>query len=179
MVRKWLTMASILTALFNMERAMRVAILVITLIAFPALCAAASPGVEMSIQDQNKKLVRDFYELAFNAHKPTEAAKKYIGDRYIQHNPFVPNGAAAFYEYFEGEFKKHPKSHVTIYRVLADGDLVALHLNSKLDDADPGRAIVDIFRVENSKIVEHFDVIQQVPDKTANGNTMFGGDNAK
>lgn len=66
-----------------------------------------------------------------------------------------------------------------IHHAISDGDLVALHLNSKIDDADPGRAIVDIFRVENGKIVAHFDVIQPVPEKTANGNTMFDGNNAK
>ena len=123
----------------------------------------------------NKKTVVDFYELAFNQHKPTEAAKKYFGDKYIQHNPNVPNGAAAFYGYFEGYFKQHPKSRVKIHRVLADGDLVALHLHSKMDETDLGRAIVDIFRLENGKIVEHFDVVQPVPAKTANGNTMFEG----
>jgi len=123
--------------------------------------------------EKNKKLVRDFYEMAFNQHKPTEAAKKYIGDKYIQHNPHVPNGAAAFYGYFEGFFKEHPKSRVEIKRVLGDGDLVALHLNSKMDDKDRGKAIVDIFRVENGKIVEHWDVVQDVPEKAANENTMF------
>ncbi len=125
--------------------------------------------------DKNKKIVIDFYELAFNQHRPTEAAKKYIGNKYIQHNPNVPNGAAAFYNYFEGHFKKNPESHVIIKRALADGDLVALHLHSKENKADLGRAIVDIFRLENGKIVEHFDVVQAVPEKTANGNTMFEG----
>ncbi|TDP55447.1 putative SnoaL-like aldol condensation-catalyzing enzyme [Bacteriovorax stolpii] len=129
-----------------------------------------------TLQEKNKKLVVDFYELAFNKHKPTEAAKKYIGNKYIQHNPHVPNGAEAFYNYFEGHFKKNPESHVIIKRALADGDLVALHLHSKENKADLGRAIVDIFRVENGKIVEHFDVVQEVPAKTANGNTMFEGD---
>ncbi|WII72058.1 nuclear transport factor 2 family protein [Bdellovibrio sp. 22V] len=129
--------------------------------------------------EENKVLVRDFYEMAFNQHKPREAAKKYIGKKYIQHNPYVPNGAAAFYEYFEDYFKKNPKSHVVIHRALADGDLVALHLHSKQNEKDRGKAIVDIFRVENGKIVEHFDVIQDVPEKTANGNTMFGGSNEK
>jgi predicted SnoaL-like aldol condensation-catalyzing enzyme len=123
--------------------------------------------------DQNKKIVRDFYELAFNQHKPREAAETYIGDRYIQHNPFVPNGAAPFYLHFEDYFKEHPQSHVVFSHVLAEGDLVVLHLNSKADEKDLGRAIVDIFRVENGKIVEHWDVAQAVPEKTASGNSMF------
>ena len=125
------------------------------------------------MQENNKKIVRDFYELAFNRHKPTEAAKKYIGDKYIQHNPYVPDGAAAFYGYFEGFFKEHPQSRVEIKRVLGDGDLVVLHLHSITDAKDRGRAIVDIFRVDNGKIVEHWDVTQDVPAQSANANTMF------
>ena len=123
--------------------------------------------------DQNKKFVHDFYDLAFNQHKPREAATLYIGDQYIQHNPFVPNGVAPFVEHFEGYFKEHPKSHVVFSHIVAEGDLVVLHLNSKADEKDRGRAIVDIFRVESGKIVEHWDVAQVVPEKTASGNTMF------
>lgn len=139
------------------------------------LAILSVPAFAGPIQEANKKLVVDFYELAFNAHKPTEAAKKFIGNKYIQHNPHVPNGAKPFYSYFEEYFKKNPESHVSIKRTAADGDLVFLHLHSKENKTDLGRAIVDIFRVENGKIVEHFDVIQDVPEKTANGNTMFDG----
>ncbi|MGZ3695828.1 MAG: nuclear transport factor 2 family protein, partial [Bdellovibrionota bacterium] len=140
-----------------------------------SLSSAAFAG---SVQEKNKKIVKDFYELAFNKHQPTEAAKKYIGDKYIQHNPRVPNGAAAFYNYFEGFFKEYPKYKVVIHRALADGDLVAIHTHSMKDDKELGLAVIDIFRLENGKIVEHFDVGQAVPKKTANGNTMFEGSNA-
>lgn len=139
---------------------------------------AAKKTDSNSAEELNKKVVTEFYELAFNQHKPTEAAKKYFGDKYIQHNPQVPNGAAAFYNYFEGFYKEHPKANVKIHRVIADGDLVALHLHSKTDEKDLGRAVVDIFRLESGKIVEHFDVAQTVPAKTANGNTMFDGSKA-
>lgn len=137
-----------------------------------ALVAAAAHAKE-STQERNKKVVTDFYEMAFNQHKPTDAAKKYFGNKYIQHNPNVPNGAEAFYRYFEPYFQQHPQAHSKIYQALADGDLVALHVHSVQDDKDLGRAIVDIFRLENGKIVEHWDVIQAVPEKTANGNSMF------
>ena len=153
-----------------------------------ALAAGTVPAAAAPVQTaadsrtateaENARIVTAFYELAFNQHRPTEAARLYIGDRYIQHNPNVPNGAAAFYGYFEGFFRENPQSHVTIHRVIADGDLVALHLHSQETPDDPGRAIVDIFRVENGKIVEHFDVIQAVPATIANGNTMFQGDKA-
>jgi predicted SnoaL-like aldol condensation-catalyzing enzyme len=144
-----------------------------TLIAAAFAVAAATQAFGGPMQENNKKIVRDFYELAFNQHKPTEAAKKYVGDKYIQHNPHVPDGAAAFYGYFEGFFKEHPQSRVEIKRVLGDGDLVVLHLHSITDAKDRGRAIVDIFRVENGKIVEHWDVTQDVPPQSANTNTMF------
>jgi predicted SnoaL-like aldol condensation-catalyzing enzyme len=141
---------------------------VFTLVLFFAL-----PAVGGTTEADNKKMVRDFYEMAFNQHNPTEAARRYIGDRYIQHNPYVPDGAAAFYGYFESFFAAHPQSRVEIKRVIAEGDLVVLHLHSRIDDQDRGRAIVDIFRIENGKIVEHWDVVQDVPAKSANSNTMF------
>ncbi|WP_292056539.1 MULTISPECIES: nuclear transport factor 2 family protein [unclassified Brevundimonas] len=137
-----------------------------------------SSASRTSTEAENARIVTTFYDLAFNQHQPTEAARLYIGDRYIQHNPAVPNGAAAFYGYFEGFFRDNPQSRATIHRVIVDGDLVALHVHSQETPDDPGRAIVDIFRVENGKIVEHFDVIQTVPATTANGNTMFSGDKA-
>jgi predicted SnoaL-like aldol condensation-catalyzing enzyme len=134
---------------------------------------ASHAATDKSVQEKNKAIVLDFYDLAFNKHKPTEAAAKYIGTQYVQHNPHVPNGAKPFTEYFEGFFKENPQSHVVVAHVLADGDLVALHLNSKLNKDDRGDAVVDFFRLKDGKIIEHWDVIQPVPEKTANGNTMF------
>lgn len=159
-------------------------LMALTMSAGAAAAAPAPPRTQTPAADRtpteaaNAEVVVAFYELAFNQHRPTEAARRYIGDRYVQHNPHVPNGAEAFYGYFEGFFRDHPQSRVTIHRVIADGDLVALHLLSQESPDDPGRAIVDIFRLENGKIVEHFDVIQAVPATTANGNTMFDGDKA-
>jgi predicted SnoaL-like aldol condensation-catalyzing enzyme len=159
------------------------ALAALTLAASPLPASAQTPppaasGSRTATEAENARIVTAFYELAFNQHRPTEAARLYIGDRYIQHNPHVPNGAEAFYGYFEGFFRENPQSRVTIHRVIVDGDLVVLHLHSQETPDDPGRAIVDIFRVENGKIVEHFDVIQDVPATTANGNTMFEGDKA-
>lgn len=130
------------------------------------------------VEEANKTIVRAFYEMAFRDRQPTKAAQTYIGNTYIQHNPRVPNGAAAFYGFFENYLKQNPLSSSTIKRMVAENDLVVLHAHAKTNPEDRGRAIVDIFRVENGKIVEHWDVIQDVPERSANGNTMFEGNKA-
>ena len=123
--------------------------------------------------DENKKTVTSFYNLSFVDHKPSEAADLYIGKKYIQHNPYVPDGKKAFTDYFVPFFKQHPDAKSEIKHAAAEGDLVFLHVFDKKDKSDRGKAVVDIFRVENGKIVEHWDVMQEIPEKAANQNTMF------
>ena len=122
--------------------------------------------------EANKKIVVDFYEKGLNQ-KDYDAAAKYFGPRYIQHNPGAANGPEGFKRLVTFLKEKFPNSHNEIKRVIAEGDLVVLHVHSKREPTDRGRAIVDIFKVENGKIVEHWDVIQDVPEKSANDNTMF------
>jgi predicted SnoaL-like aldol condensation-catalyzing enzyme len=125
-------------------------------------------------KEKNKELVTTFYELAINQKKPTEAAGKYIGLPYTQHNPEVPrNGPEGFIQFVEGMFKKHPELTVTVHRAVADENFVALHVHLKRDERDPGIAVAEFFLVLNGKIVEHWDVMQPVPEKTASGNSMF------
>ncbi|HKU42727.1 MAG TPA: nuclear transport factor 2 family protein, partial [Polyangiales bacterium] len=109
----------------------------------------------------------------FKDKKPEEAFARYGGDKYIQHNPRVPDGKDAVIGYFIPFFKNNPEASWEIKRVIADGDLVVLHVHSRSNASDRGRAIVDIFRVEKGKVVEHWDVIQDIPEKSANTNTMF------
>lgn len=135
-----------------------------------ALFVALSP---LQAFADNKKLVRDFYETAFVKHQPEEAMKLFVGDKYIQHNPHVKNGKEPFIEYFSVFFKKNPKATTDIKRMIAEGDLVAVHAHSKANAKDLGYAAIDIFRIENGKIVEHWDAVQNVPAKSANSNTMF------
>ena len=122
--------------------------------------------------EANKKIVVDFYEKGLNQ-RDYDAAAKYFGPRYIQHNPGAANGPEGFKRLVTFLKEKFPNSHNEIKRVIAEGDLVVLHVHSKREPTDRGRAIVDIFKVENGKIVEHWDVIQDVPEKSANDNTMF------
>lgn len=157
----------------------------VLLLSFPALTMTqAAEAKRVSVADQNqqteinkteinKKIVTDFYEGVFLKHQVKEYADRYIGSQYIQHNPHVPDGKEPFVNYFTQYFKEKPQAKNSIKRVIADGDLVALHVHSVQNNQDLGEAIVDIFRVENGKIVEHWDVIQPITISSANTNTMF------
>lgn len=125
------------------------------------------------LTEQNKNLVIDFYQGVFTKHQVTEYSDRYLDKRYIQHNPHVADGKAPFVDYFKDYFKKNPEANNQIKRVIASGDLVILHVHSTQNSQDRGQAIVDIFRVEDGKIVEHWDVIQEVPAQSANNNSMF------
>jgi len=122
--------------------------------------------------EQNKKIVVDFYEKAINQ-KDFEAASKHFGPRYTQHNPVAadgPEGLKAFLQFLKENF---PSSKSEIKRVFADGDYVILHVHAVREPGARGSAIVDIFKLENGKIVEHWDVVQPIPEKAANSNGMF------
>ena len=121
----------------------------------------------------NKRIVREFYDLAFNQKKPAEAASKYLGRVYRQHNPGAGDGPDAFVAFVTGSVKSYPSLRFDLKRIIAEGDLVTTHSHMTLDPTDHGSAVMDIFRVENGKIVEHWDVSQQIPAQSANNNTMF------
>lgn len=147
------------------------ALLVLTACAPTAVTPDASDDV-LSAAEANRELVVDFYNQFFNDHD-VAGASEVVADDYIQHNPFVPDGKEPFVGYFTGYFEENPDSRAEIVRSAVDGDLVFLHVRSTVNEDDRGTAVVDIFRVEDGMIVEHWDVIQPVPEEAANSNTMF------
>ena len=132
----------------------------------------AAHARDLAQEERNRQIVVDFYTGVFERHEVAKSSELLV-DSYIQHNPGVPDGKQAFVSYFTELFKKNPAARSRIVRSATSGDLVYLHVHSTANDKDLGRAIVDIFRVKDGKIVEHWDVIQAVPDKARNNNTMF------
>ncbi len=141
------------------------------LLAF-ALILLAPFAAQAADTEANKKVVLDFYEKGLNQND-FEAAAKHFGPRYIQHNPGAPDGIEGFKGFIAFRKEKFPKARAEIKRVFAEGDFVILHVHAIREPGERGSAIVDIFRLENGKIVEHWDVVQPIPEKPANTNTMF------
>jgi len=149
---------------------------------FPGGGTAGSPGTGedqvrgQMMKDQlesNKTIVRDFYNLAMNLKKPEEAAARFIGPYYRQHNPGAGDGAGPFIAFVKGFISAFPTLHFSFKRIIAEGDLVVVHSHLVRHKDDRGVAVMDIFRLENGRVVEHWDVLQDVPEHSANENTMF------
>ncbi|ELY3773914.1 ester cyclase [Cronobacter dublinensis] len=132
---------------------------------------AVASARQSDVEEANRQRVITFYDRFFNQHDT--AAADVVADDYRQHNPEVPDGKAPFVNYFSGFFRDNPQSRAKVIRSAADGDLVWLQVHSTNGSHDRGQAVLDIFRVKDGKIVEHWDIIQDVPEKAANANTMF------
>ncbi|MFY2026627.1 nuclear transport factor 2 family protein [Achromobacter xylosoxidans] len=130
--------------------------------------AQASPEQEAA----NKAAVLAFYEKGLNQ-KDANAALRYLGDRYVQHNPNAADGPEGFRKFVAFLRDKYPQSRSEIKRVFTDGDYVILHVHAVREPGTRGNAIIDIFRLEKGRIVEHWDAVQPIPEQSANGNGMF------
>lgn len=118
----------------------------------------------------NKQMIRDYYELALNK-KDFAAARAYIGDSYTQHNPDIPNGPEGLGGFIDWIKEELPDLKVDFVRMIADGDFVVMH--NRGNNSPNTMAVVDIFRIEDGKVVEHWDVLQEVPETSKNSNSMF------
>lgn len=120
----------------------------------------------------NKTIATKFFEAIVNQ-KDFTKAEKYLGSYYTEHDPEGTDGAAGLKNYIEYLKLNYPNSHVSIKKVIVDGNYVLFHVHSILIPGTRGQAIVDIFRLEEGKVVEHWDVTQEIPETSANDNGMF------
>ena len=122
--------------------------------------------------ERNKTNAIEFYRIAYEGN-PLKAVELYTGDEYIQHNPLVGDGKQAFIDYFDRMAKEFPNKSIEFVRAVAEGNLVALHTHQIWPEGEE-YVTMDFFRFDDKgKIVEHWDAMQQIPEVSANGNTMY------
>ncbi|MEA2269879.1 MAG: hypothetical protein QOC64_2489 [Solirubrobacteraceae bacterium] len=126
----------------------------------------------MSDAQRNKRLVIAFYTTAFNGRNPEDAVATYLGPTYVQHDPMTPDGPEAFIEIAKAFLAQYPEAHLDIRRAIADGNLVVTHSLLTTSPDDRGTAAADFFRVEEGRVVEHWAVLQPVPETSANAAGM-------
>jgi predicted SnoaL-like aldol condensation-catalyzing enzyme len=139
------------------------------------LAALALAGVAQAAECRltPKEVVTKFMTEFYVDKHVRSAFETWVDPGYIQHNPLAKTGRDAAIAFLEPFFQSHPDASYSIKRIIADGNLVAVHSHGKFTAEDRGLAIVDILRVDHCKVVEHWDVAQAVPEKAANDNGMF------
>jgi predicted SnoaL-like aldol condensation-catalyzing enzyme len=125
----------------------------------------------MSIK-QNKELVMRFLNEFMIGHN-IDVLDELLGPNYTQHNPGLGHGKASLIKFFQDFWEIYPKPGYYLKRTVAENDLVAIHYHFQPDPKEAGYAIVDIFRIEDEKLVEHWDVVQKMPEKSENNSPMF------
>jgi predicted SnoaL-like aldol condensation-catalyzing enzyme len=133
--------------------------------------AVNQPDADADAAESKKVVTALFHEIAVE--KDPSAFERYAVDPFYEHNPQHADGVAAAKELFAATFANLPGLIIDIKRVIAEGDYVAVHHNFKADADDRGFACIELFRVRDGKVVEHWDAVQPVPETSANANTMF------
>jgi predicted SnoaL-like aldol condensation-catalyzing enzyme len=136
------------------------------------LSTSLPQDTQRSIQETNKKIVLDFIEKAVNE-GDLEAASIHFGPKYIQHNPNIADGIDGFSAYVKQLRASFPFVKGEVKRIFADGDFVIVHLHAKREPAEEGLAIVDIFRLEERRLVEHWEVRQPMVESALHSNSMI------
>jgi predicted SnoaL-like aldol condensation-catalyzing enzyme len=119
----------------------------------------------------DEQMVREFYEVVFNGHD-IAATVKYMRPDYIQHNPGVGQGRAAFMEAFAEKFKAVPSFHLDVLRVVSQDDMVVVHLHAIGLPGKNEAMVCDIYRIEDGLLAEHWDVLMPIPEKML-GNPIY------
>ena len=136
-------------------------------------CAPTTADSAESIEKANLEKAVFCMELLELHHDFERADRECFGDQYIQHTPSFPDGKEVVLETFAARLEQFPDKTINIKRASADGDLVWIHLHSTRSKEDPGNAVINIFRMQDGRFVEHWNVVQRVPLESRNDNGMF------
>src|SRR5246127_255134 len=129
---------------------------------------------ESAAEAQNKQIVLEFYEKVLNG-KNAEAVASYFGSHYTPHNPGAADGIEGFRKFIAYLRQNYPQAHSEPKHVFAGGNYVIIHSQAIREPRTRGVAVVDVFRLEDRKIVEHWDIIQPVPETAATAMECFDG----
>ncbi|MET0179857.1 MAG: nuclear transport factor 2 family protein [Novosphingobium sp.] len=131
----------------------------------PLLLGAAPPP-------DNRATIADFARLFYGERDVRLAFETYVAPGYIQHNPGIADGRDAAIAALT-QMVADPAKIFTVKRVLVDGDIAVLHIFVRPTPQSRGAAVFDMYRLEGGRIVEHWDAIQPVPERSANAHPMF------
>jgi predicted SnoaL-like aldol condensation-catalyzing enzyme len=98
---------------------------------------------------------------------------RYISPDYVQHSSLAPPGRQALKDFLDMIRVRSPQASSVIHRAFVDGDHVVVHVHVKRHPEDRGLAVVDLFRVDDRYILEHWDVLMEVPANPVNTNSLF------
>jgi predicted SnoaL-like aldol condensation-catalyzing enzyme len=146
--------------------------LIIVTASLLALNLATPAAAGLSKNPKAQKAIA-FLDMVFNQKKVKEGFDTFVGDRYIQHNPIAADGKEAAVTVLSQVLQQLPGWSYEFKHAYVDGDIVIVHSRVRMKAEDRGNAVIDIFRFEKGKVVEHWDVVQAIPEKSANDNTMF------
>jgi predicted SnoaL-like aldol condensation-catalyzing enzyme len=142
------------------------------LLALVALAAASPALAHTGETERNRKVITDFARTFYEKRDVEAAFKAHVVPDYIQHNPGIADGRQAAIDALKPMFSS-PGARFDVKRIVVDGQYAVIHLFGRGDPNTPGAAVADIYRLKNGKIVEHWDILQPMPEKSANPHPMF------
>ncbi|NVJ70211.1 MAG: nuclear transport factor 2 family protein [Alphaproteobacteria bacterium] len=140
---------------------------------FTAASSQAADSAQEALEAANTEKAIYCMDLLENKLDVDKAAEECFGDPYIQHSPRLEDGRESVIALFRARAKKYPEYSARIVRSAANGDLVWLHMHVKRSPSERGGAVVNIFRMKDGKMVEHWNVGMPVPETSKNDNGMF------
>jgi predicted SnoaL-like aldol condensation-catalyzing enzyme len=125
-----------------------------------------------ALTERNRAVVEDFVDLFYRQRAVRLAFERHVVADYAQHNPNIADGREAAVVALEPKFSA-PGFNADVKLVLVDGDYAAIHIHARSAPDERGGAVADLYRLADGRIVEHWDVLQPVPERGANDHPMF------